>query len=341
MAIVACFVLAFSARARAGDAASPIAEQLFVESKALMEQGRYAEACEKLQASHTLDRTATGTLLNLALCHEHVNRPATAWAEFRQVAAESAVRREDRVALAREHEAKLFPILSRVTIAVPANARAPGLVVKIDDGLPIADVSWDTALTIDPGKHVVTASAPGKVAFRTEVVIGAVSDRQTVTIAPLADRPVAAAESSPVSRDPEREREASAREASERTRRIVGFAIGGAGLAAAGVGLVFGLVASGRNSDAKALCPDDRCPSEGARVEASSTLASADSAANVSNITVAAGGLLLAAGVVLVVTALPPRSTSAARASTNVSALRLAPMANDKGGGLMFGGDLW
>src|SRR6476646_2818243 len=99
----------FAAQAALAQGGSPsIAEQLFLEGKALMQQQQYELACEKLQASHDLDTTATGTLLNLALCHEQINRTASAWAEFRQVEAESTGRREDRVTLAREHETKLF-----------------------------------------------------------------------------------------------------------------------------------------------------------------------------------------------------------------------------------------
>src|SRR3954452_15674728 len=102
-ALALCFGLLVSTTgslARADDAA--IAEQLFLDGKKLMAEGQYEQACTKLQASRDLDRTATGTLFTLALCHELTNRPASAWAEFRQVVAESAGRRDDRVALARE-----------------------------------------------------------------------------------------------------------------------------------------------------------------------------------------------------------------------------------------------
>ena len=115
-----------------------------------MQKKEYARACEKLKASHDLDPTATGTLLNLALCHERIGKPATAWAEFRQVAAESAGRREDRVKLAREHEGKLLPILSRVRIFVRPDTRVEGLSLRLDKGPPIAEASWGTELPSTP-----------------------------------------------------------------------------------------------------------------------------------------------------------------------------------------------
>ena len=138
----------------------------------MMRDKRYDEACAKFKASHDLDKDATGTLLNLALCHEAIDKRATAWAEFRQVAAESAGKREDRVAVAREHEAKLFPLLSYLTIVVEPKTRAPGMKVELDAN-PIDDAAWGTELAIDPGKHVVRVSAPGRPASEREVVIDA------------------------------------------------------------------------------------------------------------------------------------------------------------------------
>src|SRR5690242_6954553 len=108
--------------ARAQDAPSggvtglTVSETLFMAGKEYMREKEYEKACAKFKASHDIDKTATGTLLNLALCHEQINKPASAWAEFRQVTAESMGPREDRFRLAREHEAKLFPILSWVTV---------------------------------------------------------------------------------------------------------------------------------------------------------------------------------------------------------------------------------
>jgi tetratricopeptide (TPR) repeat protein len=78
------------------------AEQLFVQGRALMEQGKLDEACRALEASHTLD-PAPGTLLNLALCNEKQGKVATAWALYREV--ENLARREGqakREATARE-----------------------------------------------------------------------------------------------------------------------------------------------------------------------------------------------------------------------------------------------
>ena len=307
------------------EAQEGIAEQLFLEGRKLMAEQKFELACSKFKAAHDLDRTATGTLLNLALCHERINRTATAWAEFRQVAAESADRREDRVKLAREHEAALAPRLSRVRIVVPPAARAPGLVLVLDDGQPIAEASWGTDLPIDPGPHVIHASAPARISASVPVTIGETADRKLLTIPVLADAPVPAP--SIGVDDIARERN----EAKRQTRRLIGYSLGGVGLATVAVGLAFGLSAKNQNERAKSLCnADGVCPDASTKDEASRTLANADTAATLANILSIGGGALVAGGAVLVLTALP--------SAKGAVALRVTPMWG--GAGLVLGGAL-
>ncbi|MDB5214686.1 MAG: hypothetical protein JWO86_2613 [Myxococcaceae bacterium] len=324
---MATALVAPSVRAQATSSQS-IAEALFVEGKALMQAHEYARACEKLKASHDLDRTATGTLLNLALCHELVDKPATAWAEFRQVAAESAGRRDDRVKLAREHEAKLFPLLSRIRITVPPATHVTGLALRLDDEQqPIAEASWGVELPIDPGKHHLEASAPGKLPRAVDFVVGAVSEHQTVAVEPLDDAPVDAA-------DP-RERD---RLAAARSRRVIGFALGGVGLVAAGVGVAFGVAAANNNRGFGQQCPNDACPTQQVHDDAVSSLSTAKTFATLSNITVGAGALLLVTGVVLVVAS--PGTKSGVSATPPAARLRFLPAPTANGGGLFLTGDL-
>ena len=105
--------------------------------------------------------------------------------------------------------------------------------------------------------------------------------------------------------------DAAAREraAARQTRRIIGFSLGGAGVATLAVGLVFGLSASNKNASAKALCASNgACPDATVKDEASRTLAAADKAATAANILSAAGGALLVGGAIVVLTALPDRA---------------------------------
>jgi hypothetical protein len=55
--------------------------------------------------------------------------------------------RADREAYAREHLEALVPRLSRLTVQVPAAARVPGLVVKLD-GVAMGPALWGTAAPV-------------------------------------------------------------------------------------------------------------------------------------------------------------------------------------------------
>jgi hypothetical protein len=309
-------------------AADPsIPEQLFLEGKALMKDKQYAAACEKFKASHDLDRTATGTLLNLALCHEETNRPASAWAEFRQVVAESSGHPDDkvaaaRVALAREHEAKLLPLLSHVVVVV--KNPPPGLRLTLDDE-PIDSVSWNSPLPIDPGKHVLHAAAPARLSAQVDVVVADAGgpSEQSVEVPRLFDAP------SPRG------------DASARGRfRTIGLALGGVGITSVAVGLAFGSRARSRNDAANQLCPGAICPDATTKDTASNELSSAKSAATVANVLSGVGLAAIAGGVVLFILGSggdakdeAPRAATRTRA---VSSVHLLLGAN----GLALGGSL-
>jgi hypothetical protein len=281
------------------------AEALFEEGKALLQQKRYPEACAKLKASHDLDREAVGTLLNLALCHEATQKYATAWVEFREVAAKSANKREDRVAVAREHEAKLLSLLSYITIVVEPGARAAGLTVELD-GAPIDEAAWGTALPMDPGAHVVRSSAPGLRTRTQEVVLAAdKAERRTFSIAAL---------------DPAPPGEAPPARTASSGHRTLGFVLGAAGLASAATGVVFGIVAVNKNSRVRSLCPSDVCPGTDEKSAAEGELRAAKTDAIVSDLTIGVGALALVAGAYLVLT-----SRTTARPPAN--ALRVVPVA--------------
>lgn len=299
--------------------ARTVSEQLFLEGRALMQEKKFELACEKFRASYELDRTATGTLLNLALCHEEIGKVASAWAEFRQVAAESLGRREDRVQLAREHEQKLFPNLSRVIIDVSQAARVPQLRVVLDGKEPLAEVAWGTELPIDPGEHVIDASAPGKQPARVTFTIAPVADKKTVAVPVLVDAPVETKREAPPSLPPP---------PPAHRPSVLPWVLGGAGLASIGVGVAFGVIASNRNADAKDLCPNDVCASEAIKRRASQGLSRADDAANVANVTVGVGAALVVAGAIVLLTDRP----SAKPASVQVGASPL------RGGGAFYVG---
>lgn len=178
-----------------------VAEALYRQARDLMAAGKYDEACPKFAESQRLD-PATGTLLNLAACHEKQGKLASAWLEYSDaMVAARRDAREDRVDYARERVAELEPKLSRLTIVLAADADVPGLALELD-GASIGRAVVGAATPVDPGEHRVRASAPGKKPQIFSVQIAAVADQQSLTVGRLEDAPPEAPAAAPVAAAP-------------------------------------------------------------------------------------------------------------------------------------------
>jgi hypothetical protein len=170
VAFLAPFTLSGSAIAQPSAEAVKRADALFNEAMALTEQGRHSEACPKLAESQALD-PGIGTLYNLSDCNEHIGLTATAWSGFMEASAlANAAGQADRAEEARRRAAALEPKLSKLQIVVPPAAAVPGLEVR-RDGAVVLRADWGKDTPVDPGKHVVSASAPGKPPWTKEVVV--------------------------------------------------------------------------------------------------------------------------------------------------------------------------
>jgi opacity protein-like surface antigen len=161
-----------------------LAETLFQEGKRLMGEKNYAEACPKFQESQRLD-PGTGTLLNWGLCLKESGKPASAWVVFNQaVASARAESRADRVSLAQSEVDKLNAAMPRIAIQVPTDADAPGLAVTLD-GETISMATRGVATPVDPGDHVVKASAPQRKSWTSTLNVPATPQTHTVVVPKL------------------------------------------------------------------------------------------------------------------------------------------------------------
>lgn len=260
-----------------------LATTLFKAGRALMNAGEIAKACRKFEESQRLD-PAGGTLLNLAVCHEKEGRTATAW--FELLDALAVARREgrdDRAKLAQEHIAAVEPSLPRMIVIVPANADLPALQIRRNGGL-IGRSAWATAMPVDPGEHVIEATAPGRRTFRKRVTArpGVV---QAVTIEPLEDL--------------------GPRRTPRLGLRTAGFVAGGVGLLWIGVGSFYGLRTFAKRSQSNDLCPGGSCSVNGVKLNDEAKLA-----ADLSTVSFTLGAIGVGLGATLLVLGHAPEEPS-------------------------------
>jgi hypothetical protein len=226
---------------------SATAEILFDEALGLLENGKAAEACFKLEESQRLD-PGVGTLLYLADCYQQTGRTASAWATFKEAAYMAKARADERETVAIEQARQLEPTLSYLTLDV--SARVSDLTL-LHDGKVVGQPLWGTAFPVDPGVHRLEAGAPGKKTWSTSIQIAPGPHQERVIIPALEDAP-------PEPLTPPPAQSGTVAESDHGTQRTVGWVLLGAGGAAIVTGGVFALLARSDNSDAEAECRPDR-----------------------------------------------------------------------------------
>jgi hypothetical protein len=306
------------------------AKGLFKEGRDAMKRGENARALGLLEQSHKLF-PAPGTLTSLAIVEEELGRLAVAWRHFGEVVA-SLPPSDPRADIAREHLAKLETRLPRLRIDREPSAPA-GMVVTLD-GVEVPTASLGRDEPVDPGKHVVVASAPGVGEKRFEASLSE-GQRAVLRVQPpsaAAPPPVAP----PPPSSPTPPPAASSSEppppppppvvpSSGGAQRVVGWSMVGLGVVGLGLGAVMGGLTLGKKSDVEACIADRSCSAETGR--------DAESAGrtygSVSTVGFIVGGVLAAGGIVVALTA--PSSKAPAAAT-------LAPWAAPGAGGAALGG---
>lgn len=239
-----------------------MARTLFEEGRNLLKEGKFAEACPKLEESERL-APGMGTLFNLADCFENLGRTASSWAAFSEVA-DLAKRagQTDRETVARDRAAALKPKLVYWKLHL-AGAAPTGLALRVDDRA-VSNAVLDAELPVDPGLHRVKVTAPGKVEHETEVRIETTTPMTPVELPALVDAPqdapIPAVVPKPVEPPPVTP---VVPEAERPWQKPTAMVAGGVALVALGVGTAFGLKASSQWSDAKATCNGNVCDKAG------------------------------------------------------------------------------
>lgn len=294
-----------------------IALQMFDAGRKLMEAKDYDNACPKFEAAVKEDPSLNGALINLAMCNEARGHTASAWGEFKD-ALFAAKKSNDpgQEQFCKQRVDALEPKLSHLIVNAE---QVPGLVIHRDEQeIPLAALG--TEIPIDPGKHTIEATAPGFSVWSTSVQIGAAQDKQTVVIPKLTPAPTkpGAGPGGDV-----------APPTNDKTRRTVGFVVGGVGVVGIGVGAVMGILAAGAKGDLDKLCPVNASGNKVCTPEGQSKRDSANTNALVSTIGFGVGIAGVAVGAILIAT-----SGSSKTEAPKAARVRVLPTFGANGGGV-------
>jgi len=252
-----------------------------------LKAGHYAEACPKFAEARRLKSDSLPALQGLAQCYDKAGKTASAWAKYRQLSVELKQSGDGaRAELASSRAEELGRSLSTLEIK-PESSDTPGLVIRLDkEEVPRA--MFGTRMNVDPGQHILEATAPGFEVWSTTVTIGAASDAKQTKVPPLVAKPSGSSGGGEAT-------------GGSSGLRSAAFVVGGLGVAGLVVGGVFGGLASGAASTVKSACPNSVCATSAGQ----SDLSSANSKALISTIGIGAGAGLLATGVILYVVSRP------------------------------------
>ncbi len=278
----ALVVLSVTATARADQSE---ADKLFDEAAALMKQGKLAEACPKFEQSNKLD-PEIGGLLWLADCYERNGQSASAYRTYKD-AQKMAIEKKDkqqRDKVAQKHLTTLEAHLTKLTILGP-EGHPEGLKVT-RDGEALGPSDLGLAIPVDPGSHVITATATSFNKWEKTVDVQGEGATVTVTIGPLV-KTESENKPPPVTDDGD----------PGFAMHVGGIVVGAAGLVSIGIGSVMGLIASGKLSDSNTnghCDPADTCDAIGLQLRSE-----AKDAALLSTILFVAGGVAVVGGITL------------------------------------------
>jgi hypothetical protein len=232
--------------------------------------------------------------------------------------------------IARDCTTWLVEVESRIPSVVLAAKDASGAdITKATvslDGRVIADKLDGRSIDVDPGQHTFSFALPdGRTIDQSMLVLeGQKAQRVSVTVpAPPSSTPPPPAPAESPSLPTASAGSVPPETSSWNGRKTMALVTGGAGAAALAVGAVFGSMAIASQSASHDACSPANCPSQ-SRPQAVSDHDAAARDATISTVTFAAGGALVAAGVLLFLTA--PSGNAESRVATRTGMLLLPGM---------------
>lgn len=323
------WALAMLASPHADGADPKAAEALFQAAKKLADEGNWAQACPKFDASFELE-AQLGTLVNLANCWEQLGRVATAWVRLNQ-ALEWAQRIDDvdRIEWIKDHQSKVTPRLPKLIVRV--QNPVPTLSVE-QDGTIVPPPSWGIELPVDPGDVSIRVRRGSEILDERDVRAEEGKSSEVVLDLAAIDAAHPIAKSTQAPAGPLPPPPDQPREPYDPTQRNAGLGVGAVGLAAVLVaaGLEIGALVKRKQANEPDACQNRFCSPQG--------LDAAEQGALLAEVGqwVGVGGLVvLAVGVTVFLTA--PSQDSAARQSTPRAALRIEPLVTRAAGGVSVG----
>jgi hypothetical protein len=223
------------------------AETLFNDADRLMTEGQIEKACAAFEASNRIEPRA-GTLIRLGQCREKNRQLASAWSAYKDALTRVKDPAKRELALARI--AIVEPQLSTLTVTLADDHRVAGMTIT-RNGKPLELELCNRAAPIDGGSYTIVVGAPGYVNWSTTVDVPPFLGRVGVKVPAL-------------ERLPDAPLTGGAPPRALTTRRKVALGLAGAGGASLVAGVVVGITANGRESDAYALCPDPAIACAGA-----------------------------------------------------------------------------
>ena len=284
-------VVAFAVLLAAPAWAQPTAVDLAADAKAHYDRGEWQDALRLFEEAERIAHSPV-LVLYTARCLRNLDRLIRAQELFMQVASEALPGDAPKPFQRAVSEAKddLAALNGRIPRLVIDRSGAPSDWAVSIDGAP----TTETRVAVDPGKHVVLAVSGGQERFRKEV---SVTEGASVTVKVM---PSASAPPSPAlpglptpSPDPDQAADPDGFPVAP------GIILTSVGAVAVGVGVALRVVALNKVSDIKERCVGGSCLRED-----EAELDSAVTFQNTSTGLFIAGGVLAAAGVVLLVVSL-------------------------------------